>query len=99
MKKTDSEIEELDKQLKDAGMITLSECLNSSTNQLFLHKGVDDLEKFEQWLDMRYTEMMKMKSRMLLKNKDNEELYEWVLSYVAVLGEVRNQYKYCKKSQ
>lgn len=97
--KTDSEIAELDEQLKSAGMITLSECLESNPlGSYALHKGVDNLERFEEWLDMRFTEMMKMKSRMLLDKKDDSELFEWVLAHAAVLGEIRNQFKACKSN-
>jgi hypothetical protein len=97
--KTDSEIAELDKQLKAAGMITLSECLKSNPiGKYAVHKDVDNLERFEQWLDMRFTEMMKMKSRMLLAKKEDDELFEWVLAHAAVLGEIRTQFQVCKSN-
>ncbi len=95
--KSDNEIAELDKQMKAVGMIPLSEMLNSSPMGKFgVHKGVDNLEQFEQWLNMRFVEMMKMKSKMLLTKKEDDELYEWVLSHAAVLGEIRTQFNACK---
>lgn len=96
--KNDQEIAALDKQLKAVGMITLSDCLKSDPlGKYSTHQGVDNLERFEQWLDMRFIEMMKMKSRMLLAKKEDDDLYEWVLAHAAVLGEVRAQFNACKK--
>ena len=97
--KSDSEIAELDEQLQAAGMITLSECLKTNPlGEYAVHKGVDNLERFEKWLDMRFTEMMKMKTRMLLAKKEDDELYEWVLAHAAVLGEIRSQFNACKSN-
>lgn len=99
MPKNDNEIAELDRQMKEAGMIPLSVMLNTPPFGKFtIHKGVDNLDLFEQWIDMRYVEMMKMKSRMLLAGQEDYELYEWVLSHAAVLGEVRNTFKACRGS-
>ena len=85
----DSEILELDERMKAAGMIPLSEMLKGSPIGHFAtNKGVVDLERFDEWLNMRYTEMMKMKARMLLAKREDDELYEWVLSHAAVFGEV-----------
>ncbi len=94
-KSRDKEIAELDERLKEAGMIPLSKILNegSPTDQFMVHAGVKDLETFRQWLDMRHTEMMKMKARMLLDKKEDDELYGWVLSYAAVLSEVVVNFK------
>jgi hypothetical protein len=97
MYKNKDEIEALDKQMKERGMIPLSEMLKSPPLIKYsLHKGVDNLERFEQWLDMRYGEMMRMKSIMILDNQEDCELYEWVLAHTAVLGEIRGQFKACK---
>lgn len=95
--KTDSEIAELDEQLKAAGMIPLSEMLKSNPlGKYAVHKGVDNLALFEKWLDMRFIEMMKMKSRMLLAKEEDNELFEWALAHAAVLGEVITQFNACK---
>lgn len=95
--KTDKEILALDKRLKDAGMITLSDILKGTELSKFsLHKNVRNMDDFEKWLEMRYIEMMKLKTTMLLDEEDNDELYEWTLSHYAVLSEVYNQFNACK---
>jgi hypothetical protein len=97
--KTDSEIIELDKKMIAVGMIPLSQMLKSSPlGKYAVHKGVDNLALFEQWLDMRFKEMMKMKARMLLAKKEDDELFEWVLAHAAVLGEIRTQFNACKSN-
>jgi len=89
-----SEREKIDKKLKEAGMITLTDILNNNPFDEF-HKnaGVHSLSTFSDWLDIRYEEMLKLKSKMILEKKDEDELYEWVLSHAAVLGEVRANFK------
>lgn len=95
--RTDSEIVALDKEMTALGMIPLSEMMDSNPMGKFtLHKGVDNLDLFGEWLDMRYTSMMKMKCRFILDKKEDDELYEWVLSHAAVLGEIRAQFNACK---
>ncbi len=85
----DTEINELDDKLIAAGMIPLSVMLGATPfGEFSTHKGVTDLGRFEEWLNMRHTEMMKMKVRMILDKKEDDELYEWVLAHAAVFGEV-----------
>jgi hypothetical protein len=83
----DLEIQELDAQMKAAGMLPLSSMLNG--NPIMRHAGVNSIETFEQWLRMRHSEMLKMKARMMLKTDTEEnDMFEWVLSHEAALGEV-----------
>ena len=97
--KNDSEIAELDIQMIAAGMIPLSQMLDSNPiGKYALHKGVDNLDLFEQWLDMRFKEMMKMKARMLVAKQEDDDMFEWVLSHAAVLGEIRAQFNACKSN-
>lgn len=91
------EIRLLDHQMKAAGMIPLSEMLKSNPlGQYSVHKGVNTLALFEKWLNMRFEEMMKMKVRMILANKEDNDMYEWVLSHATVLGEIKTQFNACK---
>jgi hypothetical protein len=70
----------IDDELKAAGMLTVKELMNGQPLDGFVaHAGVDDLDKFSKWLDMRTEEMMKMKGRMELDKNDGGELFEWVL--------------------
>jgi len=97
--KTDSEIIELDKQLVEAGMLPLSQMLKSNPlGKYAVHKGMDNLEFFEKWLDMRFIEMMKFKAKMVIAKKEDDELFEWAISHASVLGEVRAQFQACMAS-
>lgn len=80
---------DLDSRLKQAGMMTISEMKESKINNPFLaNAGVTDLESFREWLNMRHEEMAKMHAKMILDKKEDDELYEWVLSHCAAFGEV-----------
>ena len=80
----------LDEKMKKAGMIPLSEMLEKNPLGIFsCHAGVTDLEKFEEWLKMRYKEMLEMQARYDLKEWDKtEDMYEWVIAHTATFSEV-----------
>ncbi len=75
-------------------MMTIQEMKKSLLNNPFLaNADVTDLNAFNDWLNMRYEEMSKMHAKMLLEKKEDEELYEWVLSHCAAFGEVLVNFK------
>lgn len=87
----------LDEQMKEAGMISIDDMLKPQPMDVFtVHAGVRDLDTFEQWLTVRYTEMLRMKARMELDKNQDDEMYEWVLSHTAVLGEVMVNFRATK---
>jgi hypothetical protein len=89
--------EELDKRMKDAGMMSLTEMLEKHpSNPFMVHAGMTDLKSFGEWLDMRHKEMSKMQANMILDKKEDSEMFEWVLSHAAVLGEVVANFKAIK---
>jgi hypothetical protein len=93
----DNEIAKLDIKMKELGMIPLSVMLETNPlGKYAVNKDVNNMDKFEKWIDMRFKEMMKMKVRMILDKEEDDELYEWVLSHAAVLGEIRTQFNECK---
>lgn len=95
--KSTTEVAELDIKMKDLGMIPLSKMLNTNPMGIYgTHKNVNNLVQFEQWLNMRFEEMMKLKVSMILNKKEDDEMYEWVLSHAAVLGEIKSQFNACK---
>lgn len=98
MAKSDKEIAELDEKLKALGMIPLSQMLNnpSPLGQFSSHKGVTDFSFFEKWLEMRYRECMTMKARFIVDGREDDEMYEWVLSHSAVFSEVLSNFKAAK---
>jgi len=82
--------EDLDKRMKEAGMTPLSELLNKNPLGKFsVDTHVKDLKTFEEWLESRHEEMLEMKIRMTLDNKEDDELFEWVISHEAVFNEVK----------
>jgi len=85
----------LDKRLEAAGMISVAEMLRGAPLDAFMtHAGVHNLETFGQWLQMRRGEMLRMVGRYDLGEKPkDDELYEWVTSHSAVLGEVHVNFK------
>jgi len=63
----------IDDELKAAGMLTVSELMEGHPLKGFLvHRGVNDIDKFSQWLDMRTKEMLDMKARMNLDKRDDD---------------------------
>lgn len=80
----------LDEELKAAGLLTVKELMNGQPTDGFLaHAGVSNLNTFSEWLNMRSEEMLKMKARMILDKREDEELFEWVLSHCSAFNEVR----------
>jgi hypothetical protein len=79
----------LDERMKKAGMLSIEQMLERSPLGAFsAHAGVTDLEKFEEWIQMRRKEFLSMQARMTLDKQEDDEMFEWVLAHCAVLGEV-----------
>ena len=79
----------LDERMAAAGMVPVSQMLEQNTLGKFsAHAGVTDLDKFEEWIQMRREEFIRMQARMTLDGEENDELFEWVVAHNAVLGEV-----------
>lgn len=79
----------LDERMKKAGMLSIEQMLERSPLGAFsAHAGVTDLEKFEEWIQMRRKEFLTMQARMTLDKQEDDEMFEWFLSHCAVLGEV-----------
>ena len=87
---SEDHIKQLDKRMKEAGMISLTEMLeNHPANKYIINADITDLKSFREWLHMRHKEMSKMQAEMILDNSnENDELFEWVTSHAAVFGEV-----------
>ena len=80
----------LDEELKEAGMLTISELMEGQPIDGFIaNKAVNDLPSFMKWLDMRSKEMLRIKARMILDKNTDTEMHEWVLSHCAAFNEVR----------
>ena len=81
---------DIDEELKAAGLLTVSELMAGQPIDGFkVHAGVESLETFLAWLDMRTKEIMSMRARLTLDDRENEELFEWVLAHSAAFQEVR----------
>jgi len=90
-------VEVLDVKLKALGLTPLSNILKGKPNPLTLHRGVDSLDAFEKWLNMRYEECMRMKAQFIVEGREDDELYEWVLAHAHTFEEVLGNYNQIKK--
>ena len=88
---------DLDKRMAAAGMTPVSVMLAQNTLGKFsCHSGVTDLDKFEEWLQMRREEFIRMQARMTLDDEEKDEMFEWVTAHNAVLGEVMANFRQAK---
>jgi len=79
----------LAQRMKEAGMMSIEEMVgNTPLSAMRAHRGVTDLEKFEEWLIMRRKEFLSMQIGMTLDKKEDDEMYEWTLAHSAVFAEV-----------
>ena len=82
--------EDLDEQLKAAGLLTVSECMAGQPIDGFIvNAQVKDLETFKQWLDMRTREIKTMKAKRSVEKKSDDDLFEWVCAHDAAFNEIR----------
>jgi len=86
--------EDLDKRMAEAGMIPVSQMLEKIPLGNFMaNTAVTDLKTFEEWIQMRREEFLRMQARMELNNEKEDEMYEWVIAHNAVLSEVMANFK------
>jgi len=85
---------DLDKRMADAGMMPVGEMLERIPLGAFIaNTAVIDLESFENWIQMRREEFIRMQAKMVLNKEKYDGLYEWVVSHNAVLSEVMANFK------
>ena len=81
--------EGLDARLKAAGMMTIAEMLESPPLTAFhVHAGVTDLTSFERWLEMKWQSYTTQQAALQLDNREDDELFEWVVAHSAVFSSV-----------
>jgi hypothetical protein len=86
--------QELDKQMKEAGMSTIDEMVASLTdNPLLLQAEVVDLATFESWLEMKTREYSKMQAIRQIKKHEDDEMFEWILAHAALFSSVLAHYR------
>lgn len=84
----------LDKQLKDSGLLTISQILNGTPmDAMHVCAEVVDLDSFEEWLKVNQESFLSMKARLEVKNRQEDEIYEWVLSHSSVFHSVMLNFK------
>lgn len=80
--------------LKAAGMRTVADVMAGSPIDAFMrHAAVHDLDTFAQWLIMRREESVKLHSRLVLEGREEDEIFDWVLSHSAAFGEALVNFK------
>jgi hypothetical protein len=90
----DVEAGTLAERMKAAGMMTVDELLAGAPLDAFTrHAGVNSLETFAQWLEMRRREYVTMQAKRTLDKREDDDLYEWVLAHAGVFGEVHVNFK------
>lgn len=85
----------LDERMKAAGMLSAAELIAGAPLDAFMkHAGVNDLESFGKWLEMRRKECLQSQGRYDLGDRDkSDDLYEWTIAHAAVFGEVHVNFK------
>lgn len=80
----------LDQRMKAAGMFTVSQMMTAAPMDVFIkHAGVNDLDSFLQWVEMKRAEYIRMQARYDLGDKPkDDDLYEWVITHNAVFAAV-----------
>jgi hypothetical protein len=86
--KPDSET--LDERMKAAGMFTVSQMMGAAPMDVFIkHAGVNDLDSFLKWVEMKRAEYVRMQARYDLGEKPkDDDMYEWVIAHNAVFAAV-----------
>lgn len=91
---TSSEIEELDSKLKDNGMIPISGYIHG--NPLQYHVGVTDLDKFNDWLEMKLCEVSRLNDRANGASTGlnfKADLHIWVTERFKAFDAISQKYK------
>lgn len=85
----------LDERMRAAGMLSAAELIAGAPLDAFMkHAGVNDLETFGQWLEMRRGECLRMQGRYDLGERDkSDDMYEWTVAHSAVFGEAHVNFK------
>lgn len=79
----------LNERMLAAGMFSATQLLAEKPMDAFIrHAGVSDLATFQQWLEMKRAQFMKMQARLELAKREDDELFEWVMSHAATFSEV-----------
>lgn len=88
-------VDGLDERMKAAGMLSAAELIAGAPLDAFMkHAGVNDLETFGQWLEMRRGECLRMQGRYDLGERDkSDDMYEWTVAHSAVFGEAHVNFK------
>lgn len=80
---------DIDARMKSAGMLSAAEIIAGQPIDAFVkHAGVVDMGSLVQWAEMRRAEFLRMQARYELGDKEKDDLYEWVVSHVAVFSEL-----------
>ena len=88
------ERDELDQKLSDSGMLTISQILDGTPmDAMHVCAEVVGLDSFETWLAVKREEFLSLKAKFELENRQDDEMYEWVLSHCAAFHSVSLNFK------
>jgi hypothetical protein len=89
----------LDERMKQAGMATIDEMLAGTELDAWLSAvEVVDMESFEWWLETKYRYFLTMQAKYQLDKKEDDEMFEWILSHSALFGSVLANFRKAKKN-
>lgn len=90
--------EELDARMKSLGMLTITELVDGEDplGKFSAHAGVRNHATFEEWLKMRYEEILKSRMPYELGDQEEDELYEWIFGHAGAFAEVLANWKQMK---
>lgn len=88
---------ELEKRMKEAGMRSIKDMLETN-GPYDAHTGVVDFETFESWLSMKLREYITTMSLMKLDGEEDDDLFEWVVAHMATFHEVMANFRQAKKA-
>jgi hypothetical protein len=75
-------------------MMSIEDMLEKSPLGKFnANSAVTDLQSFEDWLQMRRKEFLTMQASMTLDERKENEMFEWITTHNAVLGEVMANFR------
>ena len=77
---------ELNEKLRERGMFTLDQMMGddvSGLGKFDTHAGVNTFDDLCEWVDKKRKEYTRMRLQYEIGEREDDELYEWVLAHIA----------------
>lgn len=81
--------DELSARMVAAGMVPLADALGGSPLDMWtVHNGVRSIEHFQEWVERKREEYIRMRIRYELDGRKGDDMYDWVLAHSSAFNEV-----------